>query len=238
MGSAFSRTAPQEEAVTQCHPAEDLEETLAGTQTHSSTGPHLGQKASGSSDGQNCQHAFINSLTLAEVPDTPAPAAEASPVGREGGSLVTNTDVTRSTRSKRKGAASTPLTNSKLQKRRKSTQNAWTYVGLQHGSPFDPEGCACGRPGWMQCPDGRWYPEESTMKEGDVPVSVYTNEEYDKDEEYEVEAILDERRRGTMNQYRVKWKGYQLDPKEFVKREALEDCEALDRWEVAQAAKS
>lgn len=30
--------------------------------------------------------------------------------------------------------------------------------------------------------------------------------------------------------------GYELDPKEFVKREALEDCEALDRWEAAQAA--
>ncbi len=30
--------------------------------------------------------------------------------------------------------------------------------------------------------------------------------------------------------------GYELDPKEFVKREALEDCEALDRWEAAQTA--
>ena len=39
-----------------------------------------------------------------------------------------------------------------------------------------------------------------------MPVSVYSNEEYDKEQEYEVEAIIDERRRGATIQYRVKWK--------------------------------
>lgn len=28
--------------------------------------------------------------------------------------------------------------------------------------------------------------------------------------------------------------GYELDPDEFVLPEALEDCAALDRWEIAQ----
>ena len=30
--------------------------------------------------------------------------------------------------------------------------------------------------------------------------------------------------------------GYELDPEEFAARKELEDCEALDKWEAAQAA--
>jgi len=33
-------------------------------------------------------------------------------------------------------------------------------------------------------------------------------------------------------QFRVKWKGYELDPDEWTLEDSLEECAALDEWQV------
>ena len=36
-------------------------------------------------------------------------------------------------------------------------------------------------------------------------------------------------------QFRVKWKGYELDPDEWTLEDSLEECAALDEWQVPEA---
>ncbi|KAK9915135.1 hypothetical protein WJX75_005177 [Coccomyxa subellipsoidea] len=184
------------------------------------------------SDGQPRRH--MSMVELSGVPQTPLPTA-AAPSAKKGAPSLETPAYVAMTKPKRKRVSSTATMaagmNSSQKKRRPST---WSYVGLQYLQVADNDGRK--RAGWVECPDGRCYPRTVTFKKGDVPLHVYAKQEYNNNVEYEVEAILDERRRGPTVQYRIKWKGYELDPEEFVARKALEDCEALDKWEAAQAA--
>jgi hypothetical protein len=49
-------------------------------------------------------------------------------------------------------------------------------------------------------------------------------------EEFHVDRILDERKRGRGHQYLVRWTGYGPEHDRWLPRRELEDCEALDRW--------
>jgi ''chromo'' (CHRromatin Organisation MOdifier) domain./Integrase core domain. len=49
-------------------------------------------------------------------------------------------------------------------------------------------------------------------------------------EEYAIEKIMDERRRGRGFQYLVRWVGYGPEEDRWLPRRELEDCQALDRW--------
>ena len=49
-------------------------------------------------------------------------------------------------------------------------------------------------------------------------------------EEFVVDRIVDERRRGRGIQYLVCWKGWGLDDARWLPRRELEDCAALDLW--------
>jgi hypothetical protein len=53
----------------------------------------------------------------------------------------------------------------------------------------------------------------------------------DGEEEYEVEEILDSRRRGRGRSYLVRWKGYGPEDDCWLPRSELLDCTALDDWE-------
>jgi hypothetical protein len=50
--------------------------------------------------------------------------------------------------------------------------------------------------------------------------------------EYEVDAIIDERRRGRSHQYLVSYRGQGPENDCWLPRADLEDCEALDCWEA------
>jgi Chromo (CHRromatin Organisation MOdifier) domain len=52
-------------------------------------------------------------------------------------------------------------------------------------------------------------------------------------EEYAVERVVDERRRGRGMQYLVRWVGYGPEEDRWLPRRELEDCKALDDWLVA-----
>jgi len=54
-------------------------------------------------------------------------------------------------------------------------------------------------------------------------------------EEYHIEKIVDERRRGRGWQYLVKWSGYSEGDNTWLPQRELEDCEALDRWMARRA---
>ena len=58
----------------------------------------------------------------------------------------------------------------------------------------------------------------------------------DGEEEYVVDRIVDQRRRGRGLQYRVQWKGYGIGDDSWLSRSRLNDCEALDRWEAEHGA--
>jgi hypothetical protein len=49
-------------------------------------------------------------------------------------------------------------------------------------------------------------------------------------EEYTIEEIIDERRRGRGMQYLVCWQGYGLEEDRWLPRRELNDCQALDNW--------
>ena len=49
-------------------------------------------------------------------------------------------------------------------------------------------------------------------------------------EEYAIERILDERRRGRGYQYLVRWVGHGPEEDRWLPRRELEECEALDVW--------
>jgi hypothetical protein len=55
----------------------------------------------------------------------------------------------------------------------------------------------------------------------------------DGEEEYNVEKIVDSRRRGRGIQYRVRWTGYGPDQDSWLPRRSLDDTVALDVWEAA-----
>jgi hypothetical protein len=54
-------------------------------------------------------------------------------------------------------------------------------------------------------------------------------------EEYRIEKIVDERKRGRGYQYLVRWSGYSENDDLWVPQCELEDCEALDRWKARRA---
>jgi hypothetical protein len=72
--------------------------------------------------------------------------------------------------------------------------------------------------------DEEKYPSRQFSRPGPV-----INE--DGEEEYEVEEILDSRRRGRGMSYFVRWRGYGPEDDCWLPRSQLIDCEALDRWE-------
>ena len=54
-------------------------------------------------------------------------------------------------------------------------------------------------------------------------------------EEYHIEKIVDERKRGRGYQYLVRWSGYSENDDLWLPQRELEDCEALDRWKARRA---
>jgi hypothetical protein len=72
--------------------------------------------------------------------------------------------------------------------------------------------------------DGNLFPSREFARPG--PVLMENGEE-----EWAVEKIIDERRRGRGKQYLVKWIGYGDEENRWLPGRDLDDCEALDRWE-------
>jgi hypothetical protein len=56
----------------------------------------------------------------------------------------------------------------------------------------------------------------------------------DGTEEWHIDKIVDERRRGRGTQYLVRWSGYGPESDDWLPRSELEDTEALDIWENAE----
>jgi hypothetical protein len=54
-------------------------------------------------------------------------------------------------------------------------------------------------------------------------------------EEYQIEKIVDEHRRGHGYQYLVRWSGYSEGDDTCLPQRELEDCEALDQWKACRA---
>jgi hypothetical protein len=51
-------------------------------------------------------------------------------------------------------------------------------------------------------------------------------------EEYHIEKIIDERKRGHGYQYLMQWSGYSEGDDLWLPQRELENCEALDRWKA------
>ncbi|CAK0779997.1 hypothetical protein CVIRNUC_004909 [Coccomyxa viridis] len=83
---------------------------------------------------------------------------------------------------------------------------------------------------WVHCPDGRSYPSSFTYEEGDIPLESYKGKT-DDSALYEVDFIIDERRHGNTRNFRVKWKGFEMNPEEWIPYKNLGECEAMDVWE-------
>jgi hypothetical protein len=54
-------------------------------------------------------------------------------------------------------------------------------------------------------------------------------------EEYHIEKIVDERKRGCGYQYLVRWAGYPEGDDLWLPQRELVDCEALDVWRSRKA---
>jgi hypothetical protein len=54
-------------------------------------------------------------------------------------------------------------------------------------------------------------------------------------EEYRIEKIVDEQKRGRGYQYLVRWSGYSENDDLWVPQRELEDCKALNRWKARRA---
>jgi hypothetical protein len=54
------------------------------------------------------------------------------------------------------------------------------------------------------------------------------------EEEWAVEKIVDERKRGRRIEYLVKWVGYGDEENRWLPRRKLIDCVALDAWEKGE----
>ncbi|KLO11845.1 hypothetical protein SCHPADRAFT_808945, partial [Schizopora paradoxa] len=50
-------------------------------------------------------------------------------------------------------------------------------------------------------------------------------------EEWVIEKIIDQRRRGVGFQYLVRWKGYPQEEDRWLPGRELKECEALDVWQ-------
>jgi hypothetical protein len=59
------------------------------------------------------------------------------------------------------------------------------------------------------------------------PSPIVTDE---GEEEWEINEIIDERRRGRGKQYLVRWKGHGTEDERWLPGRELAECEALDRW--------
>jgi hypothetical protein len=57
-----------------------------------------------------------------------------------------------------------------------------------------------------------------------------------REEEWAVEKIIDERKHGHGYQYLVKWIGYGDEENRWLSRQELINCEVLDRWEEVNTA--
>jgi len=81
-------------------------------------------------------------------------------------------------------------------------------------------------------PKGDDYTEVSEVAEGNLkrPRPVVTA---DGEKEYYIDHILDERKRGRGQQYRVRWVGYDADGDTWVARSLLKDTAALEKWEAS-----
>jgi hypothetical protein len=56
------------------------------------------------------------------------------------------------------------------------------------------------------------------------------------EEEFFINCILNERKRGRGTQYLVHWMGYGPEDDQWLPSRELEDCEALDIWQAWQKA--
>ncbi|CAK0749789.1 hypothetical protein CVIRNUC_001938 [Coccomyxa viridis] len=82
---------------------------------------------------------------------------------------------------------------------------------------------------------GRYYPKRFVRQAGDMPLEEWLAKEKDgtiPSGDYVVTAILDERRRprGCIDEFIVKWKGYELDPAQWLPLSQLWECKALEVW--------
>jgi len=71
-------------------------------------------------------------------------------------------------------------------------------------------------------------PAPSNTEENVKPGSIVTE---DGEEEWFIERIVDERRRGGKRYYRVRWLGWGHQDDSWLPAEELSRCEALDEWE-------
>lgn len=74
-----------------------------------------------------------------------------------------------------------------------------------------------------------------TYTPGDERLEHYVDKEHDRDAEFEVERIVDERRRANGSvSFLIKYKGYELNPKDWIGANVEKDLHnlaALDEWE-------
>lgn len=81
----------------------------------------------------------------------------------------------------------------------------------------------------------RHVPNDASMfpsREYDKPGPILTDEGL---EEFLVEEIIDERKRGVGKQYLVRWAGYGPEDNRWLAGSQLQECAALDAWEASRA---
>jgi len=85
------------------------------------------------------------------------------------------------------------------------------------------------KPGGSQIDDGKLHSLAKTAIKKPRPSPVYTEE---GEEEWLIDEIVAERRRGREKEYRVRWYGYGPEDDSWLPACELAECEALDKWEV------